>query len=110
MTVADLRTVRACLDPPSRELLNRCAVALDAAGVFDVLLDLAPQILQELQPVSARGDDTIYALGPITECLLVEYLAIAGYDAFTEDDKRTAMRKTTRLAGLRIGDTCDDDC
>lgn len=107
MTVADLRSLRACLDPPSRELMNRCAQELDAVGVFDVLLDLAPQIFKELKQV---GPDEIYAIGPITECLLCEYLAIARYDAFTEDDKRTAMRKKTTLAGFRTRDVCDDEC
>lgn len=110
MTVADLRSVRACLDDASLTLLNACAQALEQAGVLEVLLEQAPLLLEGLQPVGVNGDDTCYRLGPFSECLLREYLAIASYDTFTAADKRRAMGYAAQLAGFQPRDPCDDDC
>jgi hypothetical protein len=99
--MADLRSVRACLDPESLQLLDDCAKALRKAGLFDVLLEQLPALAEGLQPIGATKDlDITYRFGPISELLLREYLAIASYDAMTPDEQRITMLRHAKMAGF----------
>lgn len=96
-----LLAVRRRLTGESAKLLDRCALALDRAGLLDTLLEQLQMLdAHGLTAHSVQGGSPVHTWTPMAEVLLYEYLAIAGYDAMQASQQRWLMIRAAVWAGF----------
>lgn len=89
------------IDPAARALIEACVDKLCAAGLGDVIDELADRrVFREGLQHETRHGVWLVKLGPMTELLLREFCDVAERPGWSEAMKRKWMAEIARVAGF----------